>query len=64
MKDRSDLLLTLLHGLDVGERRVVLDQISSAREEQLEHHRHPPRRRCRDASGALVWSADVPGGAR
>lgn len=64
MKDRPDLLLTLLNGLDDGERRFVLDQISSAYDEQLELRRHPPRRRRRNDAGELVWPEDLSGSVR
>lgn len=59
MNDRPDLLLSLLDGLDVDERRSVLDQISVAHAEQLERRRHPPRRRRRDEDGQLVWRGKV-----
>lgn len=64
MKDRPDLLLTLLDGLDDGERRFVLDQISSAHDQQLELLRHPPRRRRRNGAGELSWPEDVSGSVR
>jgi hypothetical protein len=59
MHDRQDLFLSLLTGLDGHDQRFVLDQIASARKEQIERRRHPPRRRRRNAHGELVWPDPV-----
>ncbi len=54
MKERNDVLSSLLGGLPDNDQVDVLESIRDAQDDQLERKRHPRRRRHRDADGKLV----------
>jgi len=54
MLARDELLFSLLGGLPEDDQVLVLQILERAREAQVERKRNPPRRRRRNADGALV----------